>query len=167
MDPLTDPVRQTMLYDASPRTRYSCCGSPWCPCAIAAPGCASSPAPERPRIARPLFAWTTTAVALHLEYRGQRRQADTRRGGGSAHAGVNTELTNGVTARTLRPESAFSGPQLGYEAAATHYRNSADCTIHESAAMAAQMITLVESKMGAVAWGLWPSPRFPSPLIEP
>src|SRR5262249_27518627 len=23
----------------------------------------------------------------------------------------------------------------------------------------------VESKMGAVAWGLWPSPRFPSPLI--
>jgi hypothetical protein len=25
----------------------------------------------------------------------------------------------------------------------------------------------VESKMGAVAWGLWPSPRFPSPLIEP
>ena len=25
----------------------------------------------------------------------------------------------------------------------------------------------VESKMGAVAWGLWPSLRFPSPLIEP
>src|SRR4029077_16593393 len=25
----------------------------------------------------------------------------------------------------------------------------------------------VESKMGAVAGGLWPSPRFPSPLIEP
>ncbi|MGA7327651.1 MAG: hypothetical protein WBX25_24945, partial [Rhodomicrobium sp.] len=24
----------------------------------------------------------------------------------------------------------------------------------------------VESRMGAVAWGLWPSPRFPSPLIE-
>ena len=21
--------------------------------------------------------------------------------------------------------------------------------------------------MGAVAWGLWPSPRFPSPLIKP
>ena len=21
--------------------------------------------------------------------------------------------------------------------------------------------------MGAVAWGLWPTPRFPSPLIEP
>jgi hypothetical protein len=21
--------------------------------------------------------------------------------------------------------------------------------------------------MGAVAWGLWPAPRFPSPLIEP
>jgi hypothetical protein len=25
----------------------------------------------------------------------------------------------------------------------------------------------VESKMGAVAWGLRPTPRFPSPLIEP
>jgi hypothetical protein len=25
----------------------------------------------------------------------------------------------------------------------------------------------VESRMGAVAWGLWPAPRFPSPLIEP
>jgi hypothetical protein len=25
----------------------------------------------------------------------------------------------------------------------------------------------VESGMGAVAWGLWPSPRFPSLLIEP
>jgi hypothetical protein len=28
-------------------------------------------------------------------------------------------------------------------------------------------VALVESKMGAVAWGLWPTPRFPSPLIEP
>src|SRR5260370_32004547 len=27
--------------------------------------------------------------------------------------------------------------------------------------------TLVESRMGAVAWGLWPTPRFPSPLIKP
>ena len=26
---------------------------------------------------------------------------------------------------------------------------------------------VVESRMGAVAWGLWPSPRFPSPLIKP
>jgi hypothetical protein len=26
---------------------------------------------------------------------------------------------------------------------------------------------LVESRMGAVAWGLWPTLRFPSPLIEP
>jgi hypothetical protein len=25
----------------------------------------------------------------------------------------------------------------------------------------------VESGMGAVAWGLWPTLRFPSPLIEP
>ena len=25
----------------------------------------------------------------------------------------------------------------------------------------------VESRMGAVAWGHWPTPRFPSPLIEP
>src|SRR5262244_2255685 len=25
----------------------------------------------------------------------------------------------------------------------------------------------VESRMGAVAWGHWPAPRFPSPLIEP
>jgi hypothetical protein len=24
----------------------------------------------------------------------------------------------------------------------------------------------VESRMGAVAWGLWPTPRFPSPLIS-
>ena len=29
------------------------------------------------------------------------------------------------------------------------------------------MSLTVESKMGAVAGGLWPSPRFPSPLIEP
>jgi len=28
-------------------------------------------------------------------------------------------------------------------------------------------LLLVESKMGAVAGGLWPSPRFPSPLFEP
>jgi hypothetical protein len=27
--------------------------------------------------------------------------------------------------------------------------------------------TSVESRMGAVAWGLWPALRFPSPLIEP
>ena len=26
--------------------------------------------------------------------------------------------------------------------------------------------TVVESRMGAVAWGRWPAPRFPSPLIE-
>jgi len=26
---------------------------------------------------------------------------------------------------------------------------------------------MVESKMGAVAWGHRPAPRFPSPLIEP
>jgi hypothetical protein len=26
---------------------------------------------------------------------------------------------------------------------------------------------LVESRMGAVAWGHWPAPRFPSLLIEP
>src|SRR5262245_3272258 len=26
---------------------------------------------------------------------------------------------------------------------------------------------VVESRMGAVAWGRWPAPRFPSPLIEP
>ena len=26
---------------------------------------------------------------------------------------------------------------------------------------------LVESRMGAVAWGLWPTLRFPSPLIKP
>jgi len=26
---------------------------------------------------------------------------------------------------------------------------------------------MVESRMGAVAWGLWPTPRFPSPLIKP
>src|SRR6202521_5825690 len=25
----------------------------------------------------------------------------------------------------------------------------------------------VESRMGAVTWGLWPTLRFPSPLIEP
>jgi len=25
----------------------------------------------------------------------------------------------------------------------------------------------VESRMGAVAWGLWPTPRFPSPLVKP
>lgn len=28
-------------------------------------------------------------------------------------------------------------------------------------------ILAVESRMGAVAWGLWPTPRFPSPLIKP
>jgi hypothetical protein len=25
----------------------------------------------------------------------------------------------------------------------------------------------VESRMGAVTWGLWPASRFPSPLIKP
>jgi len=29
------------------------------------------------------------------------------------------------------------------------------------------MSETVESRMGAVAWGLWPTPRFPSPLIKP
>ena len=29
------------------------------------------------------------------------------------------------------------------------------------------MSDMVESRMGAVAWGLWPTPRFPSPLIKP
>src|SRR5229473_3595224 len=32
---------------------------------------------------------------------------------------------------------------------------------------ATQWSVQVESRMGAVAWGLWPSPRFPSPLIKP
>src|SRR5262245_18028079 len=27
-------------------------------------------------------------------------------------------------------------------------------------------VATVESRMGAVAWGLWPAPRFPSPLIS-
>ena len=31
----------------------------------------------------------------------------------------------------------------------------------------AHPVVLVESRMGAVAWGLWPAPRLPSPLIEP
>ena len=30
-----------------------------------------------------------------------------------------------------------------------------------------QHVEMVESRMGAVAWGLWPTPRLPSPLIEP
>ena len=30
-----------------------------------------------------------------------------------------------------------------------------------------QMSEMVESRMGAVAWGLWPTSRFPSPLIKP
>src|ERR1700716_2805027 len=34
-------------------------------------------------------------------------------------------------------------------------------------AAAVAMSELVESRMGAVAWGLWPTPRFPSPLIKP
>jgi hypothetical protein len=29
------------------------------------------------------------------------------------------------------------------------------------------MSAQVESRMGAVAWGLWPTPRFPSPLVKP
>ena len=29
------------------------------------------------------------------------------------------------------------------------------------------MTEMVESRMGAVAWGQWPTPRFPSPLIKP
>jgi hypothetical protein len=29
------------------------------------------------------------------------------------------------------------------------------------------MAAVVESRMGAVAWGQWPALRFPSPLIEP
>ena len=29
------------------------------------------------------------------------------------------------------------------------------------------MTVVVESRMGAVAWGQWPTPRFPSPLIKP
>jgi hypothetical protein len=31
----------------------------------------------------------------------------------------------------------------------------------------ARMAAMVESRMGAVAWGLWPTLRFPSPLIKP
>src|SRR5258708_27141785 len=30
-----------------------------------------------------------------------------------------------------------------------------------------QRSVMVESRMGAVAWGLWPTPRFPSPLVKP
>jgi hypothetical protein len=32
---------------------------------------------------------------------------------------------------------------------------------------ATSVLGRVESRMGAVAWGLWPALRFPSPLIEP
>ena len=32
---------------------------------------------------------------------------------------------------------------------------------------AAVASAMVESRMGAVAWGLWPTLRFPSPLIKP
>src|SRR5437764_118730 len=27
-------------------------------------------------------------------------------------------------------------------------------------------VGMVESRIGAVAWGLWPTPRFPSPLVD-
>src|SRR5262249_6901743 len=32
--------------------------------------------------------------------------------------------------------------------------------------MRGRSIQMVESRTGAVAWGHWPSPRFPSPLVE-
>jgi hypothetical protein len=38
------------------------------------------------------------------------------------------------------------------------------CTTDDAARR--QTSHMVESRMGAVAWGLWPSPRFPSPLIS-
>ena len=38
-----------------------------------------------------------------------------------------------------------------------------DRTLQRSAGWSA----MVKSRMGAVAWGQWPAPRFPSPLIEP
>src|SRR5215468_3390847 len=44
---------------------------------------------------------------------------------------------------------------------------SADPAVPDADAAAAQWAVVVESKMGAVAWGQWPTPRFPSPLIEP
>ena len=37
----------------------------------------------------------------------------------------------------------------------------------ESIASVRWPVSTVESRMGAVAWGLWPAPRFPSPLIKP
>jgi hypothetical protein len=40
------------------------------------------------------------------------------------------------------------------------YQSKADMTIPEHDAK-------VESRMGAVAWGLWPALRLPSPLIKP
>jgi hypothetical protein len=36
-----------------------------------------------------------------------------------------------------------------------------------TAKIRARCLQWVESRMGAVAWGLWPTPRFPSPLIKP
>src|SRR5438552_6002895 len=39
--------------------------------------------------------------------------------------------------------------------------------IPDGIAAAPRTVSSVESRMGAVAWGLWPTPRFPSPLIKP
>src|SRR5260370_28823621 len=62
------------------------------------------------------------------------------------HDGPEQTLQSKAGYIDARPLTASSAKPL-----ATHGR-----TIH-----------LVESRMGAVAWGLWPTPRFPSPLIKP
>ena len=48
-----------------------------------------------------------------------------------------------------------------------HFRSTRKADIYFNALKPQRTNVKVESKMGAVAWGLWPTPRFPSPLIEP
>jgi hypothetical protein len=70
--------------------------------------------------------------------------------------------------RTPFGASACYLPKLVHEAfRSCQSRREAVCFQSEAVIAAQSNDAVVESRMGAVAWGQWPTPRFPSPLIEP
>ena len=70
--------------------------------------------------------------------------------------------TTRVSGRTIR-KSSHVRHQSGMRKRARLWRDS-DRKVCNSTVL--RMTATVESRIGAVAWGLWPTPRFLSPLIE-
>ena len=88
---------------------------------------------------------------------------------GSGYSGGSLAPAPSTASRLQRTAPASDPTGLGYTG--SRLRPGPRCgprlAPSRRLAMAPLVEPGVESRMGAVAWGQWPAPRFPSPLIEP